>query len=234
MAASRASRPRLDGLAARGGFARCDGVLSGYAPSGEAALVMAEAAPRVRAANPRSLYCCDPVLGDDGRLYVPPETAVALRDRALPEADLATPNAFELAWLTGGQISSLKDTRAAAASLARRMRPDGRRTVLVTSLRTDATPDAAVDILAVEPEAAFLLRTPELHVRANGAGDVLAGLFLFHLLATGSTRQALERAVASVFGLLRRTAAANARELLLIEAQQEFVSPTAHFSATLL
>ena len=41
----------------------------------------------------------------------------------------------------------------------------------------------------------------------------------------------LERAVASVFGLLSRTAAAGSHELLLVAAQNEFVAPTHAFQA---
>ena len=45
----------------------------------------------------------DPVLGDAGRLYVAQETAEAIRDRLIPLADIATPNLFELGWLTGAR-----------------------------------------------------------------------------------------------------------------------------------
>ena len=47
------------------------------------------------------LVCVDPILGDAGRLYVAQETAEAIRDRLIPLADVATPNLFELTWLTG-------------------------------------------------------------------------------------------------------------------------------------
>jgi pyridoxine kinase len=40
---------------------------------------------------------CDPVLGDDGKMYVP-ETFVSLyREKLLPFADIATPNQTEVA-----------------------------------------------------------------------------------------------------------------------------------------
>jgi pyridoxine kinase len=221
----------LEGVAARGAFERCDGMLSGYAPSAACVGAIARAAAQVRSANPRALYCCDPVLGDAGRLYVPEAAAAALRDEAIPQADIATPNAFELEWLTGGSTARLGDACAAARALAGRMRAGGTDCVLVTSLRTEATPADALDLLAVEGDAAFLLRTPALPIAANGAGDLMAALFLFHRLATGDVRRALETAAASVFGVLRRTAAAGVRELLIVEAQEELLAPTQRFGA---
>jgi pyridoxine kinase len=75
------------------------------------------------------------------------------------------------------------------------------------------------------------VRTPRLDIAPNGAGDCIAALFFVHWLATRSAKAALELAVASVFGIILRTAAANSRELLLVAAQEEFVTPTRRFEA---
>jgi pyridoxine kinase len=46
----------------------------------------------VKAANPAALWCCDPVIGDVGRgVFVRPGIPEFLRDRAMPRADIATP-----------------------------------------------------------------------------------------------------------------------------------------------
>ena len=44
--------------------------------------------------------------------------AEVMRDRLLPLADIATPNPFELSWLTGQPIRSLADLRRARTALA--------------------------------------------------------------------------------------------------------------------
>ena len=111
------------------------------------------------------------------------------------------------------------------------MAPDGPATVLVTSLRTDDTPDDAVDMLAADRTGAWLLRTPLLPLNVNGAGDTIAALFLFHRLRTGQAAPALEAAGSAVHGLLRRTLAAGSREILVVAAQNEFVTPTRWFNA---
>ncbi len=222
----------VDGIAARGALPGCDAVLSGYmgdAGIGEAIL---GAVARVREANPRALYCCDPVIGDLGRgVFVRPGIPEFMRDRALPAADLLTPNQFELEWLTGQPCRTLADAKRAVASLRGRMAPGGPRAVLVTSLSTEETPADALDLLAVDDGGAWRLRTPLLPVSVNGAGDAIAALFLYHVLRTGAAKAALEEAGSSVHGLLRRTEEAGSQEILLVGAQDEFVAPSERFRA---
>ena len=84
---------------------RADFLLSGYLGTAGNARLLADFVARAKAENPGLRYYCDPVLGDDDPgLYVPAEIAHILRDRLLPLADLASPNGFELAWLTGTPI----------------------------------------------------------------------------------------------------------------------------------
>jgi pyridoxine kinase len=222
-------RDCVEGIAALGALARCDAVLSGYVGDAETGEAVLDAALRVKAANPRALWCCDPVMGDEGPgLYVRPGIPEFFRDRALPRADIATPNRFELEWLTGGGPVA---TMAAAKRAVARLQGMGPRCVLVTSVRTEETPGDAMDLLAAEGGGVWRLRTPLLPVRVSGAGDAIAALFLFHRLATGSARAALERAAASIHGVLRRTAEAGSREILTVAAQEEFVAPSRRFAA---
>jgi pyridoxine kinase len=222
----------IEGLARRGALAGCDAVLSGYIGDAETGAAVLDAVARVKAANRRALYCCDPVIGDAGRgVFVRPDIPGFFARDALARADIATPNCFELAHLTGRAVTTLDDAKRAISELQARLAPDGPRAVLVTSLRTEATPRDAIDILAAEGGAFHLLRTPRLDIAANGAGDVIAALFLFHRLATGSAAAALEAAVSALYGVLRRTAEAGATELMLIAAQEELVAPSRRFAA---
>ena len=220
----------IEGIAARGVLPGCQAVLSGYlgdAATGEAVL---HAVRTVRAANPAALYCCDPVIGDAAPgIYVRPGIPEFFRTQCLPEADIATPNQFELEYLTGQPVTTLAQAKAAVAALRTAMRPPG--LVLVTSLRTAETPDDALDLLAAGAHGTWRLRTPTLPIAANGAGDTIAALFLFHWLRHQAIAPALSAAASAVFGLLRRTAEAGSRELLTIAAQDEFVTPTRLFSA---
>ena len=53
-------------------------------------------------------------MGDTGGLYVPQETAEALRDLLLPIADIATPNRYELEWMSGAKLDDIRSVIAAA------------------------------------------------------------------------------------------------------------------------
>jgi len=219
-------REVLTGVEERGVLPGCDGVLSGYMGDPATGAAILEAAARVKAANSRALYCCDPVIGDVGRgVFVRAGIPEFMRDRAIPMADVATPNQFELEFLTGVRIDSLDSAKAAAEALRRA----GPETVLVTSLQTPETPDDAIELLAVDGEGAFRLRTPLLPVSVNGAGDAVAALFFVHLLTTGSAAEALAMAGSSIYGVLKATAEAGSREMLTVAAQDEFVRPSRMF-----
>ena len=225
-------RDLVDGIAARDALRSCDAVLSGYMGDAEIGEAILHAVDQVRAANPAALYCCDPVIGDtDTGVYVRPGIEAFMRDRTLPQADIATPNRFELERLTGLPCATIEDAKAAVTALAATMRAGGPRCVLLTSLETSTTPGDHIDMMVAEGGAFHILRTPRLPVSVNGAGDAIAALFLFHRLNTGSAVQALEAAGSSIHGLLRRTAEAGSREIQLIAAQDEFVAPTTRFHA---
>jgi len=225
-------RALLDGIDASGVLRTTDALLSGYLGDAGTGPVVLDAASRLRAANPAAIWCCDPVIGDDDPgIYVRPGILEFFGEQAVPQADILTPNRFELACLTGQPCTTLADVRRAAAALRARMREAGPRTLLVTSLRTDDTPDDAIDCLAVSTAGLFRLRTPKLPIAVNGAGDAMAALFLFHMLAAGNARSALEKSAASIHGLLTRTLQAGSRELCMAAAQAEFVSPARRFTA---
>jgi pyridoxine kinase len=217
----------VQGISERGVLGGCDAVLSGYLGSVGVGEEVAATVAKVRAANPSAVYCCDPVIGDVGRgVFVRPGIEQLHRDVTVPSADLVTPNHFELDLLTGTTTRTLPEVKDAVAAL----QALGPRVVLTTSLVTDDTPGDCVDLLAAEGGRFHRVRTPRLDVSVNGAGDVIAALFLAHWLGSGSAAEALGRAAASVFGLLQHTEDAGSREILLVAAQQEFVSPTRTFS----
>jgi pyridoxine kinase len=216
----------VDGIADRGVLGTCDAVLSGYLGSADVGHAVVSSVDKVRAANPAAVYCCDPVIGDVGRgVFVRPGIEELMREVAVPAADLVTPNHFELDLLAGTTTRTIAEVTDAVAAV----QALGPRVVLTTSLVTDDTPDDAIDLLASEGSRHYRVRTPKLGVSVNGAGDAIAALFLAHWLGTRSASDALSRAAASVFGLLKATEDAGSREILLVAAQDEFVAPSRIF-----
>jgi pyridoxine kinase len=225
-------RNLVDGIAARDAFRRCDAVLSGYVGGVDVGEAILHAVALARQANPSALYCCDPVIGDaDTGVCVRPGIEGFLRDHALPAADMATPNRFELERLTASDCTSVAAAKQAVIQFRSMLRADGPGCVLLTSLETETTPGDHIDMMSFEAGAFHLLRTPRLPLSVNGAGDAIAGLFLFHRLRTGSAVAAMEAAGSSIHGLLCRTAEAGSREILTVAAQEEFVAPSQVFTA---
>ncbi len=222
-------RDVIAGIAERNALRLCDGVLSGYMGSADIGEAILDTVLRVRRANPAMRYCCDPVIGDVGRgVFVRPGIPEFMRERALPAADVITPNQFELDYLSGRETKTIADALSAVGTL----HALGPSAILVTSLRTSDTPGNSIDLLASDGNSRFLVRTPKLPISVNGAGDAIAALFFAHYLQNESIAQALSAAASSVFGILKHTADKGSREILLIEAQEEIVKPSFVFEAS--
>lgn len=219
-------REVVTGIEERGAFPWIDAVLSGYQGSEGIGDVIIDAVRRVKEANPRAVYACDPVMGNaKSGCFVAPAIPVLLRERVVPVADIITPNQFELGFLTETEPDTIESTLA-SADLAREMGP---RTVLVTSVeRPDREPDT-IEMMVVDDSGAWIVQTPLLPMKANGSGDVTAALFTAHYLASGDPADALARTTSSVWDLLRTTHESGERELQLVESQAFYANPRMQF-----
>lgn len=215
----------FEGIAALGVLPQLDAVLSGYLGAAATGPLLLDIVSRLKVANPRALFCCDPVIGDDDTgPYVTGGIAEFFRDRAVPAADILTPNRFELEFLSGRRVATLGD--AAEAALALRSR--GPRIVLVTSLTDTAD---RISMLAAGPDGAWISEMPRLPVMLNGCGDVAAAVFLAHLLDGASLPEALAKTASALFALIDMTVRLGRRELALVAARHELVAPARRFEA---
>ncbi|WP_018810618.1 pyridoxal kinase PdxY [Salinispora pacifica] len=218
----------IAGIGDRGVLAQADAVLSGYQGDPAMGEVIIDAVRRVKAVNPAAVYCCDPVMGDVGRgMFARPGIPEYLRDEVVPNADIITPNQFELEYLAGGRTETLAELLAAVD----KVRATGPRHVLVTSVLHRDLPEEQLELVAVSEEGAWAVTTPMLPITPNGGGDVTAALYLAHLWTTASPATALERTSASVFRIFEATLAAGTRELQLVAAQESIASPPPGFTA---
>ena len=223
-------RALVDGVSARGVLAETDALLSGYLGAAEQAAVVAHAAASLRAANPRALVIADPVMGDtDPGLYVGREVAEALAHEVVPHADVVTPNAFELGWLTGRAVTD----RGSALAAARALVDTGPGLVIATSIPEG---DESLGLLAVTATGAWALSVPRLSfpVAPNGAGDAIAGLIAAHLTRGAGPDQALAAAGNAIHRVLEATRDAGRRELALPAAQDALVEPGTRFPVVAL
>ena len=215
-------REIIEGIAQRDDFASCAAVLSGYMGSAAIGEAILDAVSRVKTVNADALYGCDPVLGDVGKgFFVRPDMPDFMRDQVVPQADIVTPNLFELEALTGRTCSTLDDTKSALRALHAK----GPRVILLTSAVIDETPRDAVDMIASDGKSLWRIRSPRLGFSPNGAGDLTAALFLAHYLKERSVPNALALAASSVHAILEATFDKGGGELALIAAQNALVQP---------
>lgn len=212
-------------------FGECDGVLSGYMGSADIGGAILNAVATIKRANPKARYCCDPVIGDVGRgIFVREGIPEFMKNKAVPAADIITPNHFELDYLSNRTSKTVQQAREAVKAV----HDLGPHAILVTSLHTEETPKNSIDLLASDKSGCFLLRTPKLLLKINGAGDAIAALFFAHYLRNGKIDEALSRAASGVFGVLVKTAEAGTREIQLVAAQDEILQPSHLFEAKAL
>ena len=228
---ARTIREVIGGIEQRGVLGECDGVLSGYMGGADVGAAVLDAVATVKRANPSARYACDPVIGDAGRgIFVARGIPEFMKERAVPAADIITPNQFELDYLAGCESRTLTDVLAAVKVV----HGLGPRAILVTSLHTEDTPEETIDLLASDATGRFRLRTPKLPLVVNGAGDAIAALFFADYLRSGKIDEALSRAGSAIFGVLTKTAQAGVGEIQLVAAQDEIVQPSRVFEAEMI
>ena len=181
-------------------------VLTGYFGNAAQPRSVARLVRALKEKNPQLLYVCDPVMGDLGGLYIPQPTAEAIRDELIPLATIATPNRYELAWLSGAPLETNNEILDAAIAL-------GPPRILVTS----AVPMMAggTGNLYLTGKHALLAEHRLIDNPPNGLGDLLSALFLGRILAGMDEEKALQLATASVFEILARTAKRGGDDLTL-------------------
>lgn len=106
-----------------------DYVLTGYTRDVSFLESVVDIVEELKGANPSLVYVCDPVMGDNGAMYVPEALLPVYRNKVVPVADIITPNQFEAEQLTGRKISTEKD----AVEVMDQLHGMGPDTVVITS-----------------------------------------------------------------------------------------------------
>jgi len=209
----------LEGLDEVGVLARASALLTGYLGLPGVATVAADAVARLRRHRPGALYLCDPVIGDNGRVYVRDGVEQAIRERLLPLADVVTPNHFELERLSGRSVSTFEQ----AVTAARGLLAHGPRVVVVTTLQHDRSVADQVETLAVTADAVWVATGPRLERVPHGGGDLLAAILLGQLALGNALPDALGLAVSAVHVVL--SASQGEPELRLVAGRNALQAP---------
>jgi pyridoxine kinase len=201
----------IAGVEAQGLFAQLDAVITGHFSTPEQVAIAADTLGRIRLAAPAARLIVDPIMGDDGRLYVKEAVADAITALLAPLADIVTPNAWELARLSGRAVSDPLSAVAAARSLGR--------PVIVSSVWSGGEIGAAY----VDGEEAWLASHTPAQSVPKGTGDLLTVLFVASLLGRYPPPAALELAVG---GVAEAVAVTDGRGELPITALPAVIAPS--------
>lgn len=194
----------------------------------------------LRKANPNLMYLCDPVMGDDGFMYVPKELLPIYRDEIVPLSNITTPNQYEAELLTGKKIITEQDVWNACEWFHEKSVS----TVALSS--TDLGGDNKLlaflshKVSNGEKHEKYKMVIPKQGggVRFTGTGDLFAALFLAnsHHFALDKT---FERTIATLQAVINRTvesipmevlakqrkALAWERELKIVQSKKDIEEP---------
>jgi pyridoxine kinase len=202
----------LKGVEERGLVDEAAVLVTGYLGSPGNAAVIADFVERALTRNAKLIYLCDPVIGDDGRVYVADGILDVVRHRLLPAAHLTTPNQFELELLAGVGSADAQSLRDACAALAEKRRID----VVATGCTLADTADGQVETILCANGQLSRFATPRLPIRPYGTGDLLTGLIAAHLARGDTIEAAVRLAVEIIFAVLVRTQDAGSAEMRLV------------------
>lgn len=200
----------LEGIAANGLFAAVDGVLTDYFASAEQVQIAARAIDAVKTVNPKAIILVDPVLGDaPGGLYVGQGVADVLAEHLVPRADFLKPNLWELGYLTQTSPQDLQQIHYAATALGR------------PSLISSVERNGEIGGMLVDGSRAWLATHAKAAQPPKGTGDLMATMFLAHLIDGQTAPQAMGLALAGVSYTVQRAQEWGAQELPIVAAGYE-------------
>lgn len=218
------------------GLDRYSHLLTGYVGDPTFLKEIGEVVKQLKKANPGLVYVCDPVMGDNGKMYVPKELLPIYKTEIIPLANVITPNQYELELLVDRPIHSINDALQAIDAL----HENGVETVVLSSTEL-GTENHLLGIASSKKgnkRTVLKINIPRLPATFTGTGDLFAALFLAWLAKSNDLQVALENTIATLQAVLKRTfqsarqksegetLTVAALELKLIQSKNDIEKPT--------
>jgi pyridoxine kinase len=204
----------INGLANLDILGECDAILSGYLGEVETAKTVSRTIELIKEQNETAIYLLDPVIGDDGQIYVKNGLIEAFKNELLPKADVILPNQSELGWLSGLKINDVSSLKTASKYLIK----CGAKTVVVTGIPEIET----LTNYVVTSDAFWAISTPKLNRKFSGTGDLFSSLFTGAFLQTKDLYNALNFATEGCSIVVRETQKKDSKELIVLPVLNQF------------
>lgn len=173
-----------------------DGILTGYLASAKQADMLLAFLDEFK--TEQTLYVCDPVMADDGRVYDTYDNALCDKIKMLAaRADVLTPNLTELCILTGVSYAGLTAERSSAAYLqkiadtASVLLRGSVQTVVVTGIHREAQ----ICNLIVTADGFSAVQSRCYGGSYSGTGDLFSAVLTGELVRGKTVQSAVEKAV---------------------------------------
>ncbi|VVC43541.1 Pyridoxamine kinase/Phosphomethylpyrimidine kinase,Pyridoxine kinase,Ribokinase-like [Cinara cedri] len=152
--------------------------------------------------NPDLLFICDPVMGDNKKMYVPEEILEVYKNEIIHLTDILTPNEYELELLTGKTIINLNDIHEAMEILY----AQGCKTVVVSS--SSISPNSEIKCVGRNGSCKEYIEIdiPLIKQSFTGTGDFFTVLILIWMnLTKNNLKESMEKTIATIQSVLKRT-----------------------------
>jgi pyridoxine kinase len=199
------------------GLLNYDYLLTGYIGSETFLDSILEVLDSIKSVNPLFRYICDPVLGDNGKYYVPKPLVNLFAEKVISRAYMITPNQFEAELLTGHSIKCHEDVIKVLLQL-HKMGPD---VILLTSSILTEFPNKLCCYVLAPIEGTLdkdnndninnviitrvIIDSQEGYF--TGTGDATAALMLAwsHLLGDNKHGEALVKTMTTIQAIISKT-----------------------------
>lgn len=163
---------------------------------------VAEVYKLLKEKNPELIFVCDPVMGDNKRMYVPNEILEVYKNDIINLTDILTPNEYELELLTGKTITTSNDIYEAMGILY----VQGCKTVVVSSSNTSSNSEIKCIGRNFSYDEFIEINIPLIDESFIGTGDLFTALLLIWMnTSNNDLKQSMEKTVATVQAVLKRT-----------------------------
>ncbi|XP_069169787.1 pyridoxal kinase [Procambarus clarkii] len=235
----------IDGLKSNG-IDYYSHLLTGYIGSISFLQKVKSVVEHLKTINPNLIYVCDPVMGDNGKMYVPKELLPVYKTDIVPLADIITPNQYEAELLSGQTIKNDDD----AAAVMEWFHQQGVKTVVLSStdLGSKCELVGMASSMTNGKKTKLNVHIPRLPANFTGTGDLFAALLLGWMhLSNNNLKKAVENTLNTMQAILKRTldlarqeAGDNGLltvkhlELKLVQSIDDIQNPKSKVKATLL
>lgn len=204
-----------------------DVVVSGYLASLDMAQGLSTVFDAVRSSAPAVLVVCDPVLGDNGRFYVPIELLDEYKDRIIPRSDVVSPNAFETEALCGVAVRCTNSAREAC----RRFHAMGPEYCLLKGVQLHGPSGPLSMVLSRKSDRKiFCIDAPRIEGTFYGCGDLCTAVASAWLYKTKDLAIVLEHVSSTMQTVISKSLLKKSRELSIIECRDVYAQPPDPFS----